>query len=105
MIVFRSLAFHISFRDLSIRAKIRVTLPGVGLVSIGTTGWIGHSSTQKSLESEAFGKLAGVQPNKSNALTETLRKSVQRFRIEEEPMAGKEPSPQEPVPVAATSRQ
>jgi len=56
------------FRDLSIRAKLLVALLGIGVLSVGTIGWIGHSGAQHSLEAEAFGKLAGVQSNKVNAV-------------------------------------
>ena len=56
------------FRDLSIRAKLLVALLGIGVLSIGTIGWIGYSGARHSLEAEAFGKLAGVQSNKVNAV-------------------------------------
>jgi len=60
------------FRDLSVRAKLLLALLGIGGLSIGTIGWIGYSSAQQNLESEAFGKLAGVRANKANAVEEHL---------------------------------
>jgi len=67
------------FRDLSIRAKLLFTLLGIGVLSVGTIGWIGYSSARQNLEAEAFGTLAGVQSNKANAVegyVEDIRRQV-----------------------------
>ncbi len=67
------------FRDLSIRAKLLLTLLGIGVLSVGTMGWIGYSSARQRLESEALGRLAGVQATKANAVeayVEDLRRQV-----------------------------
>jgi len=61
------------FRDLSIRTKLLLTLLGIGVASIGVIGWVGYSSAKRSLEEEAFGKLAGVQSNKANAVEDYVR--------------------------------
>ncbi|MBB4061757.1 GAF domain-containing protein [Salinibacter ruber] len=66
-------------RDLSIRAKLLLTLLGIGGLSVGIMGWIGYSSARQRLESEALGRLAGVQANKANAVeayVEDLRRQV-----------------------------
>ncbi|WP_263788881.1 methyl-accepting chemotaxis protein [Salinibacter grassmerensis] len=66
-------------RDLSIRAKLLLTLLGIGGLSVGTIGWIGYSSAQQSLKAEAFETLASVQSNKANAVegyVEDVRRQV-----------------------------
>lgn len=53
------------FRDLSIRAKLLLTLLSVSLLSIGIIGWTGYRGAQESLETEALAKLSSVQSNKA----------------------------------------
>lgn len=53
------------FRDLSIRAKLLLTLLSVSLLSIGIIGWTGYRGAQESLEAEALAKLSSVQSNKA----------------------------------------
>jgi len=56
------------FRDLSIRAKLLLTLLSISLLSVGVIGWTGYHGAQKSLEAEAFAKLSSVQSNKATAV-------------------------------------
>jgi len=67
------------FRNLSIRAKLLLTLLGISLLSVGIIGWIGHSSARQSLESKAFDKLASVRSNKATAVesyVENIRSQI-----------------------------